>query len=85
MRRFRTLRAALALVSGVGVFGVVSVGDAEADPEVCGYVRYWGETGPSSTVPYVPYCERPCGPGVGDGPHGTDEFHYELLVCLRGV
>lgn len=73
------LAATLMLVTGLG-FGFMTEADADG-PKVCGYVRYGHE--PTSTVPSITYCERPCG---GIGPHvPPDEvlgFHYEALVCV---
>lgn len=79
----RALSAA-AFVGGVLAFGVPQ--DARADPEVCGYVKYSTDnTDPDETVPYVPYCERPCFPfvEVPPGHHGT--IAWAALVCVKGL
>lgn len=85
-RRWRLARGVLAFAVVLGVLGVSAVDDATANPEVCGFVRYSTDnTDPDETVPYVPYCEWPCFPGVSvpPGHHGT--IAWEAFVCVRGL
>lgn len=80
----RALGAAAVMLTSLGVM-VTQPADAQ-DPEVCGYVRYSTSTGPTSTAPYVPHCERPCGGVfVHVPPNSIDDNEVEALACVRGI
>jgi hypothetical protein len=65
-------------------------GPATADnPEPCGHLRYSTSTGPTTTVTFGDYCERPCGAdsiGMGIPPgHVGTALSWEGFVCVRHV
>lgn len=81
-----TARAVVAAVAVSAALPFAFLPRAGANPEVCGYVRYSpNDTDPTQTVPYVPYCERPCGTGVWQPPGEVNDVHYEALVCVKGL
>lgn len=90
MRRLWLIgRVGVSLAVAAGTVGVVAPDAVQADPEVCGYVRYGtNTTDTTTTVPYLTYCGRPCpesglGPGV---PHQqVGDVQFEAFSCLHGI
>lgn len=82
-------RVGLSLVVATGMIVLAAPGSANADPEVCGYVRYGtNTTDTTTTVPYLTYCGFPC-PGSGMGPdvphQRIGDVQFAARLCVYGI
>lgn len=84
--RGKRTRAMVGLLAGLGLaLGLGATPAADATPQPCGYVKYKFGNGPWHQVPFIPYCEQPCGGPWVQLPGDAFLASAEVFACVSGA